>query len=80
MKTDPAERLEQLRRTIHTLNNALTPIMANAQLIQAIMGPGSEVDQEVADVIEGAQRTKQLIKDLREIAESLVECLEIEDG
>jgi len=80
MKTDPAARLEQLRRTIHTLNNALTPIMANAQLIQAILGPGSEVDQEVTDVIEAAQRTKQLIKDLREICESLVECLEIEDG
>lgn len=79
-KEHPNQHVQDLRRTIHTLNNALTPVLANAQLVQAILGPTSDVDQEMEDVVEGAKRTKQLIHELKQIADDLVESLEHLDG
>ena len=80
MRPHPTQHVQDLRRTIHTLNNALTPVLANAQLVQAILGPTSDVDQEMEDVVEGAKRTKQLINELKQIADDLVDSLEHLDG
>jgi signal transduction histidine kinase len=65
------EVVGELRRVIHELRNALTPILANAQLARSALGPDSEVAGELADVVTGAQRANELLGEIRTIAEGL---------
>jgi len=55
----------QLRRLLHDLNNALTPILANAQLAQLALGPNSGLDEELQDVVAGARRAQSLVLEIR---------------
>jgi signal transduction histidine kinase len=65
------EVVGELRRVIHELKNALTPILANAQLARSVLGPDSEVAGELEDVVAGAQRANKLLGEIRMIAEGL---------
>lgn len=65
------EVVGELRRVIHELKNALTPILANAQLARSVLGPDSEVAGELEDVVTGAQRANKLVGEIRTIAEGL---------
>ncbi|MGE0161340.1 MAG: hypothetical protein AB7T31_18240 [Gemmatimonadales bacterium] len=55
----------QLRQLLHDLNNALTPILANAQLAQLALGPNSGLDEELDDVMAGAKRAQSLVLEIR---------------
>lgn len=57
-------------RVVHELNNALTAVLANAQLILAGL-EGGAFDEELADVIEGARRATALARRLRQSAQAL---------
>lgn len=63
----------QLRRLVHDLNNALTPILANAQLAQLILGPDSSVSAELDDVVAGAKRANAIVGEIRTAATRLAE-------
>jgi signal transduction histidine kinase len=76
----PIDRVSELRIVIHQLNNALTPILANAQLMQVMLGDQSEVAHEVQDVVEGAKRANELVGELRSVTEGLSAALEASDG
>jgi hypothetical protein len=65
------EVVGELRRVVHELKNALTPVLANAQLARSALGPDSEVAGELEDVVTGAQRANKLLGEIRMIAESL---------
>lgn len=72
--SDSATLVGQLRRSIHELNNALTPILANAQLAQVMTDPSSaDVREALDDVVEAAGRANQLVAELRDIATGLQE-------
>lgn len=72
--SDSAALVGQLRRSIHELNNALTPILANAQLARVMVDPSStDVREALDDVVEAAGRANQLVGELREIATGLQE-------
>jgi len=55
----------RLRQLLHDLNNALTPILANAQLAQLALGPNSGLDEELDDVVAGAKRAQGLVLEIR---------------
>lgn len=78
--SQPVDRVQELRSVIHQLNNALTPILANAQLLQVVLGAESEVAHEVQDVVEGAKRANALVLELRGVTEDLSAALEARDG
>lgn len=69
----PAAMTLQLRRLVHDLNNALTPVLANAQLTQLVLGPESSVSAELEDVVAGAKRANALLGEIRTLATRLAE-------
>jgi signal transduction histidine kinase len=69
----PAAMTLQLRRLAHDLNNALTPVLANAQLIQLVLGPDSSVSDELEDVVAGAKRANAIVGEIRALATRLAE-------
>jgi signal transduction histidine kinase len=75
------ELLSQLRHSLHELNNALTPILANAQLAQLMLdGQGTEVREAVDDVVEAAGRANALVAEMRQLARTLHDTLEGADS
>jgi len=73
-----SERLTgRLRHSLHELNNALTPILANAQLVRLILdAPESDAGEAVEDIIEAAGRANALVSEMREMARDLDERME----
>jgi hypothetical protein len=63
----------QVRRLAHDLNNALTPVLANAQLAQLILGPGSSVNAELDDLVAGAKRANAIVGEIRTLAMRMAE-------
>ncbi|MBT8488259.1 MAG: hypothetical protein KJO65_05440 [Gemmatimonadetes bacterium] len=81
-KTDAtAGRLvEDLREVVHEMNNALTPITANAQLARLMIEETeSELGEILEDVVEAAGRASRLAIDMRGITRSLEATLSGED-
>lgn len=77
----PADLVEQLQRSIHELNNALTPILANAQLARVMIDPSAaDVREAMDDVVEAAGRANKLVADLREVARRLQDTIEAADA
>lgn len=75
----PAELVQRLRHSIHEINNALTPILANAQLARVMVDPsGTDVREALDDVVSAATRANQLVSEMREISNALQETLEPE--
>lgn len=80
-KTRTGELMEKLRSTLHDLNNALTPVMANAQLMRfSVEESSGELVEALDDVVESSARANALVADLRHIARSLDDALHAEDG
>jgi hypothetical protein len=69
----PAAMALQVRRLAHDLNNALTPVLANAQLAQLILGPGSSVNAELDDLVAGAKRANAIVGEIRTLAMRMAE-------
>lgn len=69
--TSPSPLTEEMRRTVHDLNNALTTILANAQLAAACLGAESRVTEELDDIIAGARTASELARRLRAMAREL---------
>lgn len=74
--TKHGEILSGLRRSLHDLNNALTPIMANAQLARLMVEPSEgELGETLDDVIEASSRANALVAQMRQLARELEEAL-----
>jgi methyl-accepting chemotaxis protein len=78
--TQPTDHVRELRGVTHALNNALTPVLADAQLVQVVLGPDSQVADELQHVVDGARQANDLVHELRAAAERLAETLEELDG
>lgn len=76
---DSGELVSQLRHQLHELNNALTPILANAQLAQLMIdSEATEVREAVDDVVQAAGRANSLVAQMRELARALHDTLNAE--
>lgn len=76
--SNPKQLVEELRRALHDINNALTPIMANAQLARLMVDTESgELCDILDDVVDGSVRAGARVSDLRDIAAALGEALAI---
>ncbi len=82
MKPSSIELVESLRKSMHEFNNALTPILANAQLARIMIDESNEdVREAMDDIVEAAQRAKTLVQDMRQTAKDLQERVDPEgDG
>lgn len=68
----PTEMLDALRTALHDLNNALTPVMANAQLARLMIDPSNEeLGDTLDDMVEASARANLLVSRMREIAKDL---------
>ena len=80
MNDDPnarcAKLVSELRRTLHELNNALTPVLANAQLARLLLQNGADTEEEILQVAEGATRATAIVRRLQDLARSLQEAHE----
>lgn len=71
----------ELRAVVHAMNNALTPITANAQLARLMIDDSEgELGEILDDVVEAAGRASRLALDMRGITQSLEEALPAEDA
>lgn len=74
MKPSSSELVEGLRKSMHEFNNALTPILANAQLARIMIDPSNEdVREAMDDIVDAAQRAKELVQEMRQTAKELQE-------
>lgn len=67
----PLERARALRSTVHDLKNALTPVLANARVMQMRISPDAGVDEELVDILEGAIRASDIAARLSQLARGL---------
>lgn len=75
------ELVHQLRHSIHELNNALTPILANAELARAMVDRSStDIREALDDVVSAASRANQLVSEMRDIVKGLQETPEPEQA
>lgn len=75
----PGELASELRHSLHELNNALTPILANAQLARLMLeSEEAEVREALDDVVEAAGRANSLVAEMRELVRALHDTLEME--
>ncbi len=69
-----SRRLEAIGRlasgVAHDLNNVLAPILSHANAAQEDLPPGTEVQQDLTQVIESAQRARGLVRRLLAFARS----------
>lgn len=56
----------EIRGTIHDINNALTVVLASAELILADAGHGSQISEDAHNICLAAIRARQLTATLRE--------------
>lgn len=76
-ENDSGELVSQLRYQLHELNNALTPILANAQLARLMLdSEAAEVREAVDDVVEAAGRANALVAEMRKLARALHQTLD----
>lgn len=74
MKPSSVELVEGLRKSMHEFNNALTPILANAQLARIMIDESNEDMREAMDdIVDAAQRAKKLVQEMRLTAKELQE-------
>lgn len=65
---DSTQLAGELRHTLHELNNALTPILANAQLARVMLDPSAtDIREALDDVVEAAGRANALVAEMREL-------------
>lgn len=68
----PARLMDELRQAIHDMNNAMTPVLANAQLARVMIDPSAgELDAILDDVVQGCTRAKRTASEIRTIARRL---------
>lgn len=74
----PTRLVGELRAAVHNINNALTPILANAQIARLMVeDDGEELAEILDDVVDGAARASDLVVGMRAITRSLQEALPI---
>lgn len=79
MKPSSIELVEGLRKSMHEFNNALTPILANAQLARIMIDDSNEdVREAMDDIVDAAQRAKKLVQEMRQTALELQERIDPE--
>lgn len=72
----PAHLMEELRLAIHDMDNAITPVLANAQLARPMAGASErELDAILKDIVEASTRAKATAVRVREIAGRLREAM-----
>lgn len=70
----PTRLVGELRAAVHDINNALTPILANAQIARLMVeDDGEELAEILDDVVDGAARASDLVVGMRGITRSLQE-------
>ncbi len=70
----PAQLMDELRKAIHEMNNAMTPVLANAQLARLMVDPSTgELDEILEDIVEASSRAKGTAVEIRTIARRLRE-------
>lgn len=77
------ELTNELRHAIHEINNALTPILANAQLVRMLVDRESEAHEAIEDVVNSASRANAIVASMRETITSLqaaIDATETPDG
>ena len=78
MKPDPTPTrlVGALRAAVHDINNALTPILANAQIARLMVeDDGEELAEILDDVVDGAARASDIVVGILGITRSLQEAL-----
>ncbi len=74
---ESTQLVQELRRSMHELNNALTPILANAQLARLLLEPPStDIREALDDVVDAAGRANGLVGEMRAIATRLQDLLD----
>lgn len=76
---DSTDLLRGLRHAMHELNNALTPVLANAQLARVTVDTDpAETKEALDDVVEAAARANALVAEMGGIVRDLQDKLATE--